>query len=363
MAKSLGYCLWSLGFVLAIVFTLEEKPRRLYILSTILLTGSLISAIYGLGAYLQDRHTTENPRLHESFIPLARCQVPLDKPHTEIDVTRLSNTACIDLAQRNGESMQYPYWRLQSYGKLNHSVLAALVYGLCLSLCVALQQGTPRRYRIPLTMAALVFVITLYLCGSLGILVGFAVALVFVITHQLVSDRHWRQRYWLALIGVAIGGLLLSNEYISVLITYLPRGLSFRDVIWSEMVAQMSLSTWLWGHGLGHSLQIRMDSGVSFPHPHSIYFTMLHSTGAVGLTMLLAILTTALTTTYRLATPQAKIAGTLLAFGMGALAVDGDQIMTKLDVHWLLIWLPLAMIAAQQLRSKTSSERTMLSTD
>jgi hypothetical protein len=359
--KSFGYCLWCLGFVLAIILSLEEKPQRLYMLSTILLAGSLMSVTYGMSSYIQDRHTAENPRLHESLIPMARCQVPLDRQYTAFDVTGLSNLDCIQMAQHNSETIQYPYWRMLSYGKLDNAVLAALVYGLCLSLCLALLPGAATRNKLVVTATGLIFTIALYLCGSLGIVVGLGFAVAFALSHRLVSAQHWRQRYWLALACVAIVGLLLLHEYLSVLIAFLPRGLSFRDIIWTEMLAQMSPSDWLWGHGLGHSLQIDMASGERYPHAHSIYFTMLYSTGIIGIMMLMALLTTALVSTYKLGTAEARVAGTMLAFGMGGLALDGDQLMTKLDVHWLLIWLPLALIGAQQLRHETHRPQTLSS--
>lgn len=353
MIKSFGYCLWCLGFVLAIIFTLEEKPQRLYLLLTILLTGSVISAAYGMNSYVQDRHTAENPRLHESIIPIARCQVPLNRQHTAFDVTGLSNLDCIQMAQQNGETIQYPYWRMLSYGKLDNSVLSALVYGLCLSLCLALLPDATARGQIVVTATGLIFSVALYLCGSLGIVVGLGLAASFAISHRLASYLHWRQRYWLMLFSLVIVGSLFLHKYLSVLIAFLPRGLSFRDIIWAEMLVQMSSSDWLRGHGLGHSLQIDMPSGESYPHAHSIYFTMLYSTGIIGFVLLAAMLTTALLSTYKLGTPSARVAGTMLAFGMGGLALDGDQLMTKLDVHWLLIWLPLAMIGAQQLSHET----------
>jgi hypothetical protein len=90
---------------------------------------------------------------------------------------------------------------------------------------------------------------------------------------------------------------------------------------------------------------------------------MLYSTGIVGLALLLAMLTTGLVNTCTSVTPQSRVAGIMLAFGMGGLAVDGDQLMTKLDVHWLLIWLPIAMIAAQRLRLETAATTALPTTE
>jgi O-antigen ligase len=153
--------------------------------------------------------------------------------------------------------------------------------------------------------------------------------------------------------AVAVVGGLLLQDYVSAIIALLPRGLSFRDQIWSQMLTQMSAAQWVWGHGLGHPLSITLPSGVEHVHPHSIYFTMLFSSGLIGLLMLLAVLGNALLSAFR--RPELRLAGVLLAYSMGPLALDGDQLVSKLDVHWLLIWLPLGLIAAGQVRADTAA--------
>ena len=122
----------------------------------------------------------------------------------------------------------------------------------------------------------------------------------------------------------------------------LPRGASFRPLIWATSFAHTASAAPWFGNGLLTDDTV-VAAGVAFLHPHSVYLSLFHQGGLVGLALFTALIgATAVALFRQRAQPNAPQALALLAAGAVVALFDGHQLIHKVGVVWWLFWLPVA---------------------
>ena len=100
--------------------------------------------------------------------------------------------------------------------------------------------------------------------------------------------------------------------------------------------------------------------GQAFAHPHSLYLASALQGGLVGLLLLLGVLLVAGFNLYRARRlEEARLGLALLAAGMSAYLLDGWELIDKVSVSWLLLWVPVAI--AIGVRMKVQNQREIAS--
>lgn len=187
--------------------------------------------------------------------------------------------------------------------------------------------------------------------GWLALVVGCGV---LVLAHR-APNRFWS---WAALWVAAIAALLAvlvwhegAREWL------LPRGASYRLLIWEQVLAR-ALDTAPWfGNGLLADDNLATPGGV-FLHPHSVYLSVFHQGGVVGLALFAALIgATAVALSRNLRRPDACLALALLAAGAVVALFDGHQLIHKVGVVWWLFWLPVATAIGLTARKPTAPPR------
>ena len=80
---------------------------------------------------------------------------------------------------------------------------------------------------------------------------------------------------------------------------------------------------------------------------------MLYYTGIIGLTLWLAMHGLALFQCWKHRSNYLFIVcGALLVYGIGAGLTEGGGILPRPKEHWLVTWIPLALIAALSIRTR-----------
>lgn len=122
------------------------------------------------------------------------------------------------------------------------------------------------------------------------------------------------------------------------------RGLSIRDVIWSEVFARSWQDHALLGIGLEKEGRIQLSDGSVFNHAHNAWLDIFYRTGLVGVVLSLAYFGYLL----RHALSHRKLYPLLLwlVFGCIYSLVDSRGFFWQIDPKWFCIWLPAGMIGA-----------------
>lgn len=124
------------------------------------------------------------------------------------------------------------------------------------------------------------------------------------------------------------------------------RGLSWRPWIWGHVLERYLEKPWL-GHGLGDELPIVLPGlGWEFWDTHNMHLTVLYFTGLPGAIAWLALLAVALHLAWQhRQRPEGLLALSLFGYGMVAACFDGGGLISRPRENWLILWLPLALIA------------------
>ncbi len=122
------------------------------------------------------------------------------------------------------------------------------------------------------------------------------------------------------------------------------RGLSIRDVIWSEVFARSWQDHALLGIGLEKEGRIQLSDGSVFNHAHNAWLDIFYRTGLVGVVLSLAYFGYLL----RHALSHRELYPLLLwlVFGCIYSLVDSRGFFWQIDPKWFCIWLPAGMIGA-----------------
>lgn len=134
----------------------------------------------------------------------------------------------------------------------------------------------------------------------------------------------------------------------------LGRGASFRDQIWSDVIAKMLTQPGLFllGTGMNSTTDIVTSIG-SYHHAHNAWLDILYRTGVIGLGLGLIHLGLLLWSARKY--QQLAPLTLWLVYGCGCLFVDSRSLFWEIDAKWLLYWIPAALLAAQLARGVSAS--------
>jgi hypothetical protein len=255
----------------------------------------------------------------------------LVQPHyrryfAQILVTIASVSAAIALALHYGaETMPE---RMNGLGRSQNAVQGGCLYGFALILAAWLGlQDKAKRWIWGICWAVLL--VALLATASRGALLAALVA------HLLLMIQVQRRAMMIVLL---VGAMIV----LGILVAYpelLARADGFRFFIWQEAWQQMR-ADWLLGMGYRAPFAVTLPYGETIYQPHSIYITALYHGGVMGLCLLCGVGAMAWKTVNH---PLSKA---LLANAMVIGFTDFSLLWVNGEIEWLLFWLPLAMLLA-----------------
>ena len=151
--------------------------------------------------------------------------------------------------------------------------------------------------------------------------------------------QYQQRGLWLFLVTVTGVGLLGATALGWEELTR--RALSFRPEIWSEFIHRTLDANVLFGLGSGTDSHWAHPE-LTFQHPHSIFVSVFYFGGLTGLAMLLILYVACLRGIWRSRMAVARqLAAMTLAYGFMVGIFDGDNVVTKVNHLWWILWLPV----------------------
>ena len=245
-----------------------------------------------------------------------------------------------------------PGSRLIGPGALDNPLLSSHLFGFFCIFWLALVMTLPQRQSWIAIAPLLITAITLLATGSRTPIVATAIACGWL------TLACWNRR---SVMLVLAGALALAGLLVLYPDALMSRGTSFRLELWQNALDKISQRPWM-GFGFGADLAINIEGlATTFSEPHSFTIGVLYYTGIIGLGLWLAMHIVALRHCWR----QRHnwyfiIGGALLAYGIGAGLAEGGGILTRPKEHWFVTWIPLALIAALNIRSRHTQETPKL---
>lgn len=256
----------------------------------------------------------------------------------------------------------YSSGRLHSPIHFEHPNLFAQYLGV--ALLISLLRILPGRSRSPRRIGywlggITILSVTLMLTQSRTT----ALALAAATTVAFLAARNRRATGIAALLFTAIlaAGVFFSPTGPRA---FFERGDAGRDEIYTELW-QRSEGHRLVGMGLAADDEVEFPVGSSefpngfrMPHAHSAFFGTLYWGGIVGLALLLVVIVAAFRRALVVWRNTGDATGlVLLVFGTICLLPDGHRLVSHPHLSsWLLLWLPVARIAASPINAETRSE-------
>lgn len=226
--------------------------------------------------------------------------------------------------------------RLSGMGALYNPLLTSHVLGAFAAYWLATAFRAPvGKLALPLACLAILLV-AIIATGSRTPLVGLLLAF-----------------GWLVIGGNPKRGLIGAGAIVVIALTLvfaypeavMQRGVSYRPEIWEKVLGMVAADPWLGrGYDAGFVIQI---AGLpeALADPHNIELAVLYEGGVVGLALWCALYAVALAYCWQNRNvPSFTAAGTWLVFGMGAGLTEGAAFLSRPKEHWLLIWLPMALV-------------------
>lgn len=244
-----------------------------------------------------------------------------------------------------------PVDRLYGLGQARNPVTASLAFAaVALFAADAFWRGGTAMWRGLTAAAALLAIAAVLLTGSRtgwsALLVGGGA--LFAAYRTAGVDR-WRVAMvaWAAPVGVLLASVgilavaVAANDQIREWL--LPRGDSFRFVIWESILHDLMENGWLAGRGILTDNNVEAAS-MTFRHPHNMYISVFFQGGIVGLALYLHVLAwTAWSLLRRIAAvAEARLAVALLMGGSAGWLVEGHQLLESPGTSWLFFWIPVA---------------------
>ena len=230
-----------------------------------------------------------------------------------------------------------PEARLYALGRLSNPVISAASYGFASILGFWLFTQRPNILQL------LVLVFVLCLLGFVIVLSGTRTVWVALALGIGAGIAFWRREP--SLLSFAI--LCLTLGILAVLALgwddITRRGFSFRPEIWSEFISRSIATHPILGAGSG-SGSYWLTPELDFKHPHSVFVSIFFFGGIVGLGLFLSLLAACFLQLKQSPSGEVKVlAAMLLSYGVVFGIFDGDNILTKIDYLWWLIWMPIGV--------------------
>lgn len=236
------------------------------------------------------------------------------------------------------------------YADFQNPITASLYFGLF--GVYGFHQLLTKRYSVAVTsvFCFCFFSLTLYVYCTLsrGVWLGYAIAIITTV----ILHHDARSRRWLVLAaGISLVGVVALSP---VLLEQKDRGLSLRDLIWGDWLLRMP-DFWLFGAGAGRAFDVCIEKGLCFSQAHNLYLQFFYEYGIGGAALLLVVVGVALRRSLDRSLwgrPLATAGLPLLVFGLVTALFDYHTMMNRPGVYWLVFWMPIALILAQQPRKE-----------
>ena len=301
MLKQFERCFLVFSFLICLKFALIRFPWLARTLFIIVITMAVVAAIYGLIMFLQSNH---------------------------------------------------PLPRMVAMGRLQHPILAAAIFGwVMIFSLVGFFRVDQNWLKYCLLLVSILMSIAVVLSSTRSVMVAIPAAIVAL----LWLETHWRSQ----LVLLALTFILLFTFFSFWLpaedLEPVLRGTSFRTDIWQASWIRIIEGNWLIGEGILTPSEIKAIGSV-FSHPHNMYLGTLLYGGIVGLGLLIALLyqsfRVCIANRQHLFSVYVIIS---LFFSCVFLIFDTHLIMGKIDIIWMLIWVPVAMAAVVYEQSQVKS--------
>ena len=234
------------------------------------------------------------------------------------------------------EYQPLPEPRLFGFGRLENPAIAAMSYGFAVTVTgfLLLQSRDPGSRIIAIAclsalLTAVVLTGTRSVWPAIGVSLGIGMAL------QFRQRGFWIFAGTVALVGL-VGAMALGWEELT------RRALSFRPEIWSEFIRRTLDANVLFGMGSGTDSHW-VHPELTFQHPHSIFVSAFYFGGMIGLVMLFALYAACVRGIWCSEISGARqLAAMALAYGFMIGIFDGDNVVTKVNHLWWVLWLPVS---------------------
>ncbi|MEO3429940.1 O-antigen ligase family protein [Pelagibius sp. CAU 1746] len=243
-----------------------------------------------------------------------------------------------------------PGLRLTAFGLASHEVIGATLYGFValVSVFVLLPRASGRAERLLWLGIAVLCAIFMVLSGSRGPLLSLAGALAI----GLVSANRR-----VAAVAIALGAAVLLAAALAELrpVTALyERTQSGHFELWRQALAAIAERPWF-GYG---SLTDIMFTGKYGPQrsPHNLLLANQIYGGLPATLLLAALLGYAVWLAVRHLRRGQAIYLVLLLYGLAASLFDSRSLLQNLGREWITLWLPIALLAAGELRGGNGPE-------
>jgi O-antigen ligase len=267
--------------------------------------------------------------------------------------------------------------RMYAMGRLGSPVMSALSYGIVVVFAIHMFLGSNDKVKQTGWLGcALILMYAIFLTGTVGVWIG--VLLSLTTTHALHRKLNLNQIILRLAMTLVLGILFVVGIYFLVPDLYaalFPRSFSFRPEIWSGAISRTLDHNAMFGFGHLDTGNMVMGN-LEFHHAHSIYLSSFYYGGFIGLFLLLCLIVTAFLMALNSAfggtasnnsgpvqngMPNDDGVGdrtlnlthlslSTLVYGCLVFALDGDRLLEKVDLVWLVFWLPISLCAISELR-------------
>lgn len=236
--------------------------------------------------------------------------------------------------------------------RLNSPTYAGIVVVAFFSLTVGVLVKHQRWGLLSLAAVSVLF-FTGYILQSRAGVLGAVIVMALTSVYFLWNVRQWRVRFFLILVLLSLAaGMYYLLDTVPALGRLIERADAGRFELWQAHYRVFTeCHTWL------GCAPVRFDGITTFggrlivEHPHNVLFTVLLYYGWVGLALFLAILCLSFIAAWRQHNPW----GLFLLISLLMLMFEGGGLINHPNELWLLIFLPCALILAEQLRAKKGS--------
>ena len=238
------------------------------------------------------------------------------------------------------EYQPLPEPRLYALGRLSNPVIGALSYGFAVALAAYMFLNETRRLASAGYLSAIVlFIVAIVLTGSRGVYLAMAAAI------SIGMLLHYPGNRKLQVTGVA--GTLLALFAAAYFFlgpeALFSRALSFRPEIWSEFISRTITSNVWVGVGMTTDSEFQLPE-LLIQHPHSAFIATFYYGGLIGFGLSLGLILRAIQSLSGMGQNNVRLLGSmLLAFGLTATALDGNELIAKVNYLWFLVWLPVGL--------------------
>jgi hypothetical protein len=182
------------------------------------------------------------------------------------------------------------------------------------------------------------------LCQSRGPLLAFIIALVM----ESILGKNWK------LIGIFImlfiAFMVLLEFYDWGLQSILERGFSSRLILLKEAIKHISEAPLF---GKGWFADVNMSLGRRVVSPHNLLLLVSAKSGIIGGGLLLLLILNTFVNSYKYFVASGnRIFISIFVFFIVCMTFDYTHILYKPNLGWIIFWMPIALIAGEEIRLK-----------